>query len=80
MKMELVHNGPRGEIPDHDVGLEAHVGLLTSGDLAATGRECDAGHVAVVTAQEGLRASNGVAHHHCGSKHLEKVFIVWMQE
>ncbi len=65
-----------GKVPDDDVGLEAHVGDLARGEVAATAGHGQAGDVVVVADEEVLVARLQVLHHDVAADRVDHVHAV----
>lgn len=63
------------------VHLEAHVGTLPGGEVGAAGGTGEAGHVVVVSLQEGLVLRAGHIPHDNGSaERVDEVAAVWVHD
>lgn len=60
--------------------LEAHVGFLATGDVAAGGTDLYYGDVVIVATEEVLRAGQDVAHHDSRAERKDEVFVVGVQD
>lgn len=59
--LKSVHHLEAVEVPNNNVSLEAHVGLLTGGDVFSGWGDLDDGNVIVVASQELLGTRDDVS-------------------
>lgn len=80
VQFESVEHGHGIEIPDNDIGLESHVGLLSRGDVLAGSRDSDHGNVIIVSSEELLGSSEGVSDYEGGAQREDNVLIIGVKD
>jgi len=80
VQFESVEHRHSVEIPDDNVGLETHMGLLSRGDVLAGGGNSDDRDVVIVTSEELLSSSKCVSDDEGSSEREDNVFIIGMED
>jgi len=80
VQLESVEHGHRVEIPDDDIRLESHVGLLSRGDVLAGGGDGDHGNVIIVASEELLSSSEGVSDDEGGAEGEDNVLVIGVED
>jgi hypothetical protein len=68
------------EVPNYDISLETHIGLLSTGDILARRGNFDDCDLVVMSSEETLRTGQNVPHHDCRSQRENQVFVVRVQQ
>jgi len=76
VQLESVEHGHGVEVPDDNVGLESHVGLLSRSDVLARRRNGDHGDVIIVSSEELLGSSEGVSNNEGGSEREDDMLVI----
>jgi len=80
VQFESVEHRHSVEIPDDNVGLETHMGLLSRGDVLAGGGNSDDRDVVIVTSEELLSSSKCVSDDEGSSEREDNVLIIGMED
>lgn len=80
VQLESVEHGHRVEVPDDNVGLESHVGLLSGGDVLAGVGDGDHADVIIVSSEELLGSREGVSNHEGGAEGEDNVLVIGMED
>lgn len=68
------------EIPDDDISLESHVGLLSRGNVLAGSRDGDHTNVIIVSSEELLSSSEGVSDDKGGTEGEDDMLIIRVED
>jgi len=80
VQLESVEHRHGVEIPDNDISLESHVGLLSRGDVLAGSGDGDHANVIIVSSEELLSSSEGVSDDKGGTEGEDNMLIIGVED
>ena len=80
MQFQSVKERHLMEVPNDDICLESHMGLLAWSDVVAALAHCYGGNLIIVSSEEVLGPADDVSDHNCRSERVDEVFVHGMQD